>query len=394
MKKAKIKTAIYAVGYTSMFFFSAATGVSLMKADPLFSGISTTLLQMTITLPALISIPVALFMDKVTTLISKKKLAVLSLILMIFGGTAPYFLSNYLAILFMRGLVGISIGITIPLAPSLVVDYFEGHERSLIMGFAQAATALGGVMTAYGAGYLASAGWRASYLVYLLAIPALILVILFLPDSGKVVRQSESVKISSMTSEAWFYCGIIFLSMVCAITFSTNISMLIKNEALGSPGDAGTALSLLTFGSFVLGIVFGALSGLMKKFTLATGIGFAGVGLLIIGLAQSIPVVMIGSLLVGMGTADVVAEGSIRLAASVSVSTGALAISLGMASMNLGQFISPFIMAPVSRFLGDGSERDRYIIAGIINIALTVFLCVKIINKAKKDDKCLTNTED
>jgi MFS family permease len=375
MNNTKIKIAIYAVGFTSMFFFAVANVLSLIKADPIFSNLNTTLLQMMITIPALVSIPASLALDKMTTKISKKKIAIISIVLMVVGGVAPAFLSNYFIILLMRGLVGLSIGITIPLAPSLVVDYFDGHERNKVIGFAQASTALGGIVASYGAGFLAVFGWRASFLVYLLACPVLLLAILFLPESGKIIRENESVSIASMTPNARFICIMIFLSMICTMTFSTNISMLMKNEALGSPVGAGTAISMFTLGSFILGLTLGPMSKLLKRFTFPVSISLVGAGLLIIGFAPTLFAVIAGSIICGFGSAGIVAQGSVLLAGAVSLSASALAISLGIAGMNLGQFLSPFIITPLSNVFGNGSERARYIIAGIFVLIFAAIVC-------------------
>lgn len=381
MKQTKTKIAICATTFSSMFLLAASPGISLIKADPLFNGYSTATLQMIITVPSLLCIPTALMLDKLTTFVSKKRLAIFALVLMAIGGTAPFCIDSYFVILIMRGLVGISMGITTPLAPVLAVEYFEGKELNQVMGLSQASQSLGGALTALGAGILATAGWRESYLIHLLVVPALVLVVLFLKDTGKVIRKQKENQFKKLNLKTLYYCTIIAAFQVCMNTYSTNISMFMKAKGIGTPADAGTALSLVLLGCVVSGLVFGPIAGTLKKYTLGLGLFFIGAGLFLVGFSASLLPVMVGGFIAGFGVVVIMSEGSILLASTVSAGASALAVSLGMASMNLGQFASPMVITPLSALIIKNSEWIRFVLAGSISIGLAaLFIVITLIS--------------
>lgn len=103
--------------------------------------------------------------------VSRKKLIHAGIVLYIIGGFGGGLANSIPFLLTMRAVLGIGVGILMPLSTGIIADFYTGDEKMKTMGFSSAATNLGAIITTLLAGILASYHWRASFYIYLLGIP-------------------------------------------------------------------------------------------------------------------------------------------------------------------------------------------------------------------------------
>jgi MFS family permease len=167
--KKHIKLAILCL----MMVIMAPTAISPIIANLIeaFPQTKVTTIQFLLTYPCILVIIASIIMGKVSAFISKKILACCGALLIAVMGIGAFFFHGSVAILYAWATVlGIGVGMVHPNAIALVPDYFEGAERSSLMGLLSSAGNMGGIIMAFAGGALAVYAWQANYLVYLLAL--------------------------------------------------------------------------------------------------------------------------------------------------------------------------------------------------------------------------------
>lgn len=381
----KIKIAIMALSTLQMASTAITPGMAGISGY--FPDISPALSQMLLSLPALFVVPFALFSGTIVTILPKKTLLLLGVVLVGVGGLAPMFLDDFTWMLIMRAVLGIGIGLIMPIAPSVLTDYFSGYELNSVMGLYGSFACFGGIFNTLIGGLLANIGWRYNFIVYLTVIPVFIFALFFLPNDGKVKQKVKSDKVRI----EWkvFYIALICLLFTTAkFAFTMNISMFMSEESLGDAAMTGLISSVYTAGGFISGFIFGRLAKICKNYTLGVGMLFAAAGMLIVFMADSLVILFAGSFLLGTALSVVNPRFNIMISEVASPKSLALSLAVLMATMNLGQFAAPIVFNALGDVFGSASKRDQFLLAAVALLLLGAgSLIVNYIRnrKAKRD---------
>jgi MFS family permease len=109
-----------------------------------FPNESTTLVQMVLTLPTLMIIPISIIIGLLASYVTKKNLVIFALACELIGGIMPTFLHKTIsALLVSSALIGVGEGFLISLASAVLAEYFDGNTRGKALGFKEAASSLG-----------------------------------------------------------------------------------------------------------------------------------------------------------------------------------------------------------------------------------------------------------
>lgn len=181
---------------------------------------------------------------------SKKYLAALGCGLFALSGLLSCLFYTSLALLFVFGAVaGIGIGLVVPIAPSLVAEYFSGERQKRVMGWQSGAASVGAMLMTFFGGLLAAYHWSCNYLVYLIALPGFVLSLVALPESAPSIAKRGKIQ-RSVLSMRVVQCACMSAATVTALfnLVPVNLSMYIEQRKLGTAAQAGTAAALLLFG--------------------------------------------------------------------------------------------------------------------------------------------------
>lgn len=160
----------------------AAMAPALWAVKAHFTGKPDLLIQFIVSLPALFIIVTNLCFPLLCRVAKTKSIAVAGLVLYIVSGTGAFFLEDISTILILRALLGVSVGMIMPLSTGLLSYYFPPEDQSRLMGLCAAMNQIGGVIATLIAGVLAKVGWNYAFLVYSMGLFVLVLVLLFLPN--------------------------------------------------------------------------------------------------------------------------------------------------------------------------------------------------------------------
>ncbi|AKL96683.1 arabinose efflux permease [Clostridium aceticum] len=383
MKNAMLKIAVLSISLLPLTVTSAS--VALGDISLAFPSADPNTIKLIVSLPALLVIPFTLLCGRLSSFISKRKLLFMGISLFLIGGVGPSFVNTLTLILVLRGVLGIGMGFILPLATGLIADFFDGEERAAMMGLQSAVVNTGAIVTSLAAGFLSTIDWHYVFLVYLIGAGVLVITFFKLPNP----EQSQHVSTEKVPLGAPIHVIALatFVYSLLVFSFFTNTAMVITEEGLGNAASSGVAITLMTVGGLVAGIIFGKVAACLKGFVIPVSVVMTGIGFLIISYPQGLNLILIAALIIGTGFGTAMPALMIKIAEITQKSTTTLAIAVVTSAMSLGQFVSPFVLSFIEGLFDISTGRFSFIIAGIGILAGGVVLCLLTLRK----ERAMTN---
>lgn len=388
------KLTILSLSFISLIA-TAAMAPALNGIQAHFFNAPPTLIKYVVTLPALICIPIGLLNTTFLKFISKKKLILIGLIFFTVGGLASSFASSIYVLLFTKAILGLGLGITAPLSLVLIGDFFHGKERAKFMGLSTATTNLGGILATLFVGFLASFGWRYSFLVYAVAILVFILVALFLPKiptehiEENLHKNASNFPLEKIEEEIklnkgiFKYATLTMLALIAFYAIPTNMDFLIKYKDLGTSSTAANIVSISTLVSLISATFFPRIMKLFKSSYVIVIFVAMTLGFAILGGSTTLFSIIIGAILVGFGFGSIVPFGMLFASNIVHKTHTGLAILIVTTSLYVGEFLSPIVLQFFSNLLKINNVTGCLFGASIICI-LAIFVSIYVIISDKK----------
>lgn len=303
-----------------------------------FAGTDRSLVQMIVSMPALFIAGTNLFLFKPLCKRFKARTLIIFglLIYTVFGCLAGLF-SNILLILVCRALVGVGVGIIMPLSTGLLAFYFTRDKQGPLMGYSSALNMMGGVVATLIAGGLAMISWRLSFMVYLLGLISIVLCIIWMPND----RIYDNSKKAHPVGSSGQYAPYILVMFVLSFTFFIYpASFALECSSSGAIPQGLIAPVLFVISYLLLGIVGNVLG------TLA--------GSVFVGLAN------------GIGVPYIMTSASAKAGRDAATTV----MPLISASLYLAQFATPIILSAAGRFV-DVSSFVIAVFAAILLVSVS-----------------------
>ena len=150
----------------------AAVAPALNAISAHFADANPLLIQLVVSMPALFIILTNLCFPMLCRVMRTRTIALCGLLLYVVAGSGAFFADNIVVLLVLRALLGVSVGMIMPLSTGLLAYYFPPEEQARLMGLAAAMNQMGGVVATFLAGMLAAVSWNYAFLVYLLGLIA------------------------------------------------------------------------------------------------------------------------------------------------------------------------------------------------------------------------------
>lgn len=327
----------------------AAIAPALGTIKEHFAGRPDVLVQLIVSIPALFIIITNIFFLQISRCMKTRSIALLGLLMYVVTGGGCFFVDNLPALLFMRALLGVSVGLVMPLSTGLLAFYYPPEDQARLMGLSAASNQLGGVIATLLAGLLSAVEWNYAFLVYLLGLIAVILVAAYLPND-KLGSSNKRGKAFEPQQLLKFHPSVIgmLLLMIIFFIFPTNFA-IIAHRQMGLPVTVITIIMVgLDVVAFFVGLVFG---GMMQWFRQPIKY-FAPLlflaGYLMFAVADSMAWLIAGSVAVGL--ANGVGVPYLNTIASIKGgrNSATTVMPLLSAALYLGQFVSPVIVTPLA----------------------------------------------
>ena len=344
----------------------AAMAPALGAIKEHFHSCSPMTVQLIVSLPALFIILTTFAFRPLCRLMRTRTLALVGLTLYVAAGAGAFFVDAIGWLLVLRALLGISVGMVMPLSTGLLSFYFPPEQQGRLMGLSAAMNQLGGVVATLLAGILATVEWRYAFLVYLAGLLAMLLVALFLSNesladkdashSSKLLPcdrgggrrpEGSSFRQSSIIKRFHPSVTAMLLIMLLFFVYPTNFALTAREQGVST-----LTTTLIMVGldvvAFIVGLLFGWLMrNLRRQMKYAAPLFFLG-GYAVLAFVPGVAGMIVGSALIGLangaGVPYVNTIASIKGGKEAAVTV----MPLISAALYLGQFLSPLIVSPLA----------------------------------------------
>jgi len=351
---------------TVMAGAAIAPALGIIKAH--FSEAPDMLVQLIVSMPALLIIITNIFFLQLSRRVSTRTLATMGLLLYVVAGAGCFFIDDIHMLLLLRAVLGISVGIIMPLSTGLLAYYFPPEEQARLMGLSAAMNQMGGVIATLLAGMLATVQWNYAFLVYLMGLIAVAMVCLWLPNAqlGSSNRRGVTFHPRQLLKFHPSVIGMLLL-MIIFFIFPTNFAIIASEQTSLSSNAITMIMVGLDIVAFFVGLAFGRL---MRSFRMV--IKYFSPVFFFLGYAayiySSLPMILIASTMVGLATGVGVPYLNTIASIKGGRDSATTVMPLLSAALYLGQFVSPLIVMPMLKGLFEGDITGPYKVGCILSV--------------------------
>lgn len=334
---------------TVMAGAAVAPALGAVKAH--FSNADPLLIQFVVSLPALFIILTNFLFPMLCRRWTTRTIALAGLVLYTVAGAGAFFATGITCLLILRALLGVSVGMLMPLSTGLLAYYYPPEKIAGLMGLSAAMNQMGGVVATLLAGLLSTIAWNYAFLVYLLGIAALALVLLFLPADrlpGRAPDKQQTGNKARLILRFHPSVGGMLLLMCTFFVYPTNFALTGSHTGLSAQAVTYIMVGLDAV-AFFTGLLFGQLMRHCRRSVkYLAPIGFLA-GYLCLARLHSLSGILLGS--VAIGLANGIGVPYLNTIASIKggQESATTVLPLLSAALYAGQFVSPLIVVPLAQ---------------------------------------------
>ena len=392
MTKAKKHILISVLALATMMQAAIAISPVLAELAIAFPNATTDQIQYVYTVSSLASIVSILVVGKLAQNVNNRLLAVIGVALVAIGGLIPVLLHSSLVILYIASfIVGIGSGVANVMSATLISQHFTGITKGTVMGYQSAFLSIGAMVMSVISGQLAGKiSWHSAFLTYLLAIPVLVVVFIFLPsdlsaEDAPVRGEEDAAARGGMRGKVWYFVILSFFSSAFMNAFLSSISMFLSDTQLGDASVAGTVSSMFLLLGIPAGILLGKVIKILGRKLMWSMSLMMALALLLVAVSNSLPLVYAAAVLFGIGYAIRNPAAITFVSGMVDNKTVSVAVSLNQGLSALGMFCTPLIVNTLSQIFG-GSSRAAFLAAAAGMAVITaLYLFANPISRKQAD---------
>jgi len=345
-----------------------------------FPDVAPSLIQLLSTIPSLCCVVFSPIYGKLTDLVTRRKILLTAIVLLLAGGILPAFVDNFTFFLMLRFVMGVGVGLLTPAAADMIVHFFDGSARHTMMGWNQAAASTGGVVFQLLGGYLGGINWRYACIATAVCAVFYLIAFIILPEPERKAKTPESGKSAkvkfSMPGRAWALSIWYLFFAMSSFAFVTTTAMMAVGEKIATTANLGFTMSLLTISVSVVALFFGLTAKFFKRYIVAVGISVNAIAALVAFTGHSLIQIDLAMVLCGVGLALVVPGVLTRASSMVAPVAATMALSIFYAASGLGQFVQPLVFAWIQKQLGIADFRQAFVISlsGLIVLFVYMFI--------------------
>lgn len=376
------------------------------KLDHVFKNVTELEIQLLTVLPNLVTIPFILCSGKICT--PKNQIFILGIGLGLYTltGVLYFFAESMVELILLSCLLGVGCGLVIPLAASLISQYFVGKARTKQLGMKSSLSNFTVIFATLFVGWMAAINWHLAFIVYMVPIIPLAL-IPFMTDSfirknsinvtappyrpvdepePSDQEKQQNAAAPKPTSPNFHFSGkkitaLLFgiMALYFGITYGTEVVSYYLPFTMDhyhlSTGDVGVATAMFFAAATVSGFLLTHIIQALRHHTVQVAILLCIVGLLMVGLLHYYWSFILGVFIMGFGygtVQPVLYDKTSYIAPTSAKST--TYFSYLLTCNYIGISIVPFIIGGAKRLFEAGSDPNfSYIFnAGVLVVILAL----------------------
>jgi MFS family permease len=321
-----------------------------------------------LTAPALVIGLTAMVAGRIVDRVGRKRLLVGALVVYAVVGTAPVWLPSLQLIVASRVLLGLTEAAIMTCCTTLLADYFHGSQREKYFGLQVVFTTVAATIFFGVGGALGAANWRIPFWLYAVSLPLAV-------AAAKLVwqpapRAQAAARTQKLPALPWRQLGApVVVSLVGGLIFYVLIVQLsFKLDSIGVESTAiiGVASAIASVGTAVGGLLFGRLAKLGPAVLVPLAFALSGVGIIGLGLASAVPVVIAFAVVTGFGNGLLLPSLLTWALSSLGFEQRGRGTGVWTSAFFIGQFVCPLIVLALSGAFG--SLGSALLVLGIVSV--------------------------
>lgn len=389
----KKATSYALVALSFLTLASSAVSPVLASVGEAYPDIPSTMISLLTTIPSLLAIPMTLFCGQIAgKKVSYRTLTVCGLTCNLISGIAPFFTNNFYLLLLWRALFGCGTGILTPLIMPVMMSVFQGDEVHRQASLNAVSTNIGAVMfQMLGGVACAWWGWQATFLIYIVVLPALLIVARLMPEPPALTEEEKSKKIPlSLFRPILKWCILYFFHMLLFYVCVTETSAVVMKSGFGSSMTAAVILSLVTLS----GVAGGWLYKFINKWEICALGGaylFLSAGYLLMAVSSTVVIMGAGAILVGIGFGVNMPAIQVFVGMEIPGFARSNAASILNVFGSLGSFLSKFMIAAIAGLFGYENGRFNFAVCVGAYLVMALFCFFSGLKKRYSNVVCVNN---
>ena len=381
----------------------------LGKLDQVFSHVTELESQLLTVLPNLVTIPFILGSGKICTPKNQIFILGIGLALYTLTGVLYFFADSMVELILLSCLLGVGCGLVIPLAASLISQYFVGKARTRQLGMKSGISNFTVIFATLFVGWIASISWHLSFIVYMVPIIPLCLIPFMTssfiekhkievtpppmqplkeparPSDDDIATTKQTKRPANVNFHFQGRTSLILLFGTMALYFmatygtevvSYYLPFAMENYKL-TTGDVGVATAMFFTSATISGFFLSKIIQVFKQYTMQLAIVLCIVGLFCVGLLHTYWSYIAGVFIMGLGYGTIqpiLYDKTSYIAPNTAKSTAYFSYLL--TCNYIGISIVPFIVGAAKRlFEAQGDPNFSFIFNGFV---ITAVLLVAI----------------
>lgn len=275
----------------------------------------------------------------------------------IFGCIAGLF-DNILLILVCRALVGVGVGIMMPLSTGLIAFYFTRDKQAPLMGYSSALNMMGGVIATLIAGGFSMISWRLSFLVYALGLISILLCLIWMPNE-RIYDRKQGAKSHSSKSNYIPYILVMFLLSFSFFIYPANFALECTRTGVIPQGTIAPIMAMMDVFGFFGGLCFSSLNRKIRSGSKFLAPLLFIAAYLLLGITGGVFGILAGSALVGLANGIGVPFLMTSASAKAGKDAATTVMPLLSAALYLAQFTTPLLLSAAARI----TDANAFLIA-------------------------------
>ncbi|MET9350089.1 MFS transporter [Streptomyces termitum] len=319
---------------------------------------SEALVPVMLTIPALSLALLAPFAGVIVDRLGRKRLLIVATALYAVFGTAPLWLDSLHAIIVSRVLVGITEAAIMTACTTLIGDYYSGELRDRYLALQTMCAAISATLFFVVGGALGAADWRAPFWLYAvgLLIAPVMARALPAPSSphGEAAGSAGEPAAARRPFPIRRMAGVCLITVFGAAVFYTvpvEMAYLLDDVGVESTGVIG-AVTAGASAATVLGSVLFTRIPQRLRHHLPALFALCAAGFLIMGVADGLPLLVVGAVVNCVGTGLLLPSLVTRAMGRLAFADRGRGMGLWTASFFLGQFLCPLVLLAAKGAVG------------------------------------------
>ncbi|MFC5063609.1 MFS transporter [Actinomycetospora atypica] len=320
----------------------------LMEAFSTTAGVEV-LVPIVLTAPALMIGLLAPFAGRLVDAAGRKRVLVVALVIYALFGTAPLYLDSLGAIVGSRVGVGICEAAIMTACTTMLADLFDGTARDRWFARQTIATTLAATVFFGLGGALGAVSWRAPFVLYAASLVIAALVAAFVRDTGRTPAAALPPvpwRLIAVPCLVTLFGGIVFYTPIA------ELSLVLASVGVTSTATIGLVSAVASLATAAGGFTFGRVARRGPAVLLPVALALAGVGLVVVGISSSVPVIAVGAVIASAGTGLLLPTLLTWALSGLGFAERGRGTGMWTAAMFIGQFFCPLVLLAVAIPLG------------------------------------------